>query len=98
MMNDDGSNAAPLAKRSGNTPTVAGPSTTLGVSYGGLILSRISSKLYRCTTCGHEKMRATNHYGECYPVCEKCRRGTTHECIELLRLAREGEEDGKAKL
>lgn len=33
---------------------------------------KVSSKLYRCTRCGHEEHHSTNHWGEIYPRCRNC--------------------------
>lgn len=35
-------------------------------------LSKISSKPYRCSECGHEEHQSTNHYGDIYVRCGKC--------------------------
>lgn len=51
---------------------------------------KITSKRYRCTECGHEKMTSTNHYGEFYDRCPKCSWKSpmdptkTWECLEPL--------------
>ena len=52
-------------------------------------ISRVSSKLYRCTRCGHKSEISTNHWGECYPTCKNCSWKNPmspiviHECLEL---------------
>jgi len=51
---------------------------------------KYSMKRYRCTTCGHESLIGTNHWGECYPRCTACgwknpmMMGMVHECLEPL--------------
>ena len=51
---------------------------------------KVSSKLYKCTRCGHESMISTNHWGEIYPRCSKCSWKNpmdpfvTHVCLEEM--------------
>ena len=51
---------------------------------------KISSKLYKCTECGHESLHSTNHYGEIYPSCRNCSWKSplsptkVHVCLEPL--------------
>ena len=33
----------------------------------------LTSKLYYCPTCGNEEIHPTNHYGEIYSPCRKCK-------------------------
>ncbi len=39
-------------------------------------------KPYKCQGCGTVKQIGTNHWGECYPFCQKCRTSTVWECQE----------------
>ena len=51
---------------------------------------KYTHKKYKCTSCGHESMIGTNHYGECYPRCINCgwkhprELGQVHVCLEPL--------------
>jgi DNA-directed RNA polymerase subunit RPC12/RpoP len=59
---------------------------------------KVTSKLYRCSRCGHQQHISTNHFGECYSwgrvnTCPKCSPwakypefggATTWECGEPL--------------
>lgn len=51
---------------------------------------KISVKLYRCTRCGREERRSTNHWGDIYPTCPGCswknpmQPQTTMECLEPM--------------
>ena len=42
----------------------------------------ISRKPYECTGCTNEVELSTNHWGECYPWCDVCRKFTAHKCNE----------------
>lgn len=33
---------------------------------------KVTSKKYKCQTCGHELFASTNHWGEFYDYCPKC--------------------------
>ncbi|MBF0553228.1 MAG: hypothetical protein HQK96_01580 [Nitrospirae bacterium] len=52
--------------------------------------SKYSMKKYRCTSCGHESMIGTNHYGQIYPRCKNCGWkhpldvGQVHVCLEKV--------------
>lgn len=43
-----------------------------------------SHKRYQCTGCKTIEVIGTNHWGECYPYCEKCRSTTVWKCLEPL--------------
>jgi len=43
-----------------------------------------SYKPYKCKECGQEKELGTNHWGECYPVCDVCGKQTVWECLDPL--------------
>ena len=51
---------------------------------------KITAKMYRCKSCGHESLHSTNHYGEIYPRCTACgwkhpmEMGQVHTCLEPL--------------
>lgn len=36
------------------------------------VTGKVSSKLYKCTECGHTEQQSTNHYGQIYIRCRKC--------------------------
>jgi DNA-directed RNA polymerase subunit RPC12/RpoP len=52
------------------------------------ITGKVSSKRYKCTSCGYESMHSTNHYGDIYPRCTNCgwkhpmEFGQVHKCLE----------------
>lgn len=45
-------------------------------------IGKYSYKPYQCDTCGQEKELGTNHWGECYPVCDVCGKQTIWKCLE----------------
>lgn len=47
-------------------------------------IGKYSKKPYECTECGQEKEIGTNHWGECYPVCDVCKKQTVWKCLEPL--------------
>jgi DNA-directed RNA polymerase subunit RPC12/RpoP len=46
------------------------------------ITGRMTNKRYKCSRCGHESMRTTNHYGSIYPECRVCNLVTVHKCLD----------------
>jgi DNA-directed RNA polymerase subunit RPC12/RpoP len=55
-----------------------------------IITGPYTHKRYKCTSCGHESLHGTNHYGEIYPRCRNCgwknpmELGQVHRCLEKL--------------
>jgi len=55
-----------------------------------IITGKVTSKKYKCTSCGHVSQHSTNHYGEIYPPCPKCawknpmEFGQVHKCMEKV--------------
>lgn len=45
------------------------------------MMSKITIKKYYCPTCGNEEKHSTNHYGEIYSGCKKCK-NTVLYCVE----------------
>ena len=45
---------------------------------------KYSRKAYQCKECGQEKEIGTNHWGECYPVCDICEKQTVWECLDPM--------------
>ena len=60
---------------------------------------KVTSKPYICTNCGHQALRATNHYGACYPNCYACNKSMSkhvfdHKRAVLLLANKKEQEDG----
>jgi hypothetical protein len=60
----------------------------IGVKHVKVTTGKISSKKYKCTSCGHISAQETNHYGLIYPRCTACgwkhplEMGQVHICLE----------------
>lgn len=52
--------------------------------------ARLSRKMYECNNCGDRKKIETNHFGSCYPRCERCGK-SGFKCVEPegIKLAEE---------
>lgn len=48
------------------------------------VTGQYSVKKYRCEECGNIIEKGTNHWGDCYPICEKCNKQTVHKCLEPI--------------
>ena len=42
------------------------------------VTGKYSKKMYQCEECGYKALRGTNHWGECYPICDKCHKRSRH--------------------
>jgi hypothetical protein len=43
---------------------------------------KYSYKSYICSKCSTQKSIGTNHWGDCYPYCFKCREQTAWICLD----------------
>ena len=47
---------------------------------------KYAKRIYECVECGHQTEIGTNHYGECYPRCDKkCFKQTAHKFISDIK-------------
>jgi len=48
-------------------------------------ITKISTKPYQCSECGHQEPHNTNHYGEIYIQCRKCSWKSPMNSIKVFR-------------